>query len=51
MKYFAMVVPQESGQVPVPRLGDAIRSAGMNPDEVGLTLERFHQFMQVRIEG
>ena len=51
MKYFTVVVPQESGQLPVSRLGDAMRSAGMNPNEVGLTLERFHQFMQVRIEG
>eukprot|EP00434_Breviolum_minutum_P038721 symbB.v1.2.034361.t1/scaffold4422.1/size39833/1 len=37
---------QESGQLPVSRLGDAMRSAGMNPNEVGLTLERFLQFMQ-----
>ena len=51
MKYFTVVVPQESGQLPVSRLGDAMRSAGMNPNEVGLTLERFHQLMQVRIDG
>ena len=51
MKYFTVVVPQESGQLPVSRLGDAMRSAGMNPNEVGLTLERFLQFMQVRIDG
>ena len=101
-----MVLPQESGQLPVSRLGDAIRSAGVNPTasevenyvqlrfwilrmekhdllipfgkekvkdishlwnlnllkswkvsqmlpatEAGLTLERFQQLMQVRIEG
>ena len=51
VKYFTMVVPKESGQLPVSRLADAVRSAGMNPTEVGLTLERFHQFMQARIEG
>jgi len=48
---------QESGQLPVSRLGDAIRSAGMNPTasevsqmlpatEAGVTLERFQQLMQ-----
>ena len=35
--FHTMVLPQESGQLPVSRLGDAIRSAGMNPtaSEVG----------------
>ena len=35
--FFTTVVPQESGQLPVSRLGDAMRSAGMKPtaSEVG----------------
>ena len=35
--FFSTAVPQESGQLPVSRLGDAMRSAGMNPtaSEVG----------------
>ena len=47
VKYFTMVVPQESGQLAVSRLGDAIRSAGMNPtaSEVGNSVQlSFHLF-------
>ena len=43
VKYFTMVLPQESGQLPVSRLGDAIRSAGMNltASEVGNSVPFF----------
>ena len=39
--FFTTVVPQESGQLPVSRLGDAMRSAGMKPtaSEVGNSVQ------------
>ena len=44
MKYFTMVVPQESGQLPVSRpLGYGMRFDGMNPtaSEVGNSVQYF----------